>query len=282
MNDQSEEATRGLQEKARRVRTHIVRMIAGAGSGHIAPALSCADIVSALYFSVLRLDPGNPRWEDRDRFILSKGHGCAAHYAVLAEKGFFPLEVLDTFCRLDSILGGHPDRLKVPGVEASTGSLGHGLPIGVGMAIAGKVDGRAYRVFVLLGDGENDEGAVWEGAMAASHYKLDNLIAIIDRNRLQVDGWTEDVMNPEPLADKWRSFGWCVQEINGHDMNQIVDALHIATATRERPAVIIAKTVKGKGVSFMEGSVDWHYGVVTAEVATRALRELEVPDRGTR
>ena len=282
MNDQSEEATRGLQEKARRVRTHIVRMIAGAGSGHIAPALSCADIVSALYFSVLRLDPGNPRWEDRDRFILSKGHGCAAHYAVLAEKGFFPLEVLDTFCRLDSILGGHPDRLKVPGVEASTGSLGHGLPIGVGMAIAGKVDGRAYRVFVLLGDGENDEGAVWEGAMAASHYKLDNLIAIIDRNRLQVDGWTEDVMNPEPLADKWRSFGWCVQEIDGHDMNQIVDALHIATATRERPAVIIAKTVKGKGVSFMEGSVDWHYGVVTAEVATRALRELEVPDRGTR
>jgi len=282
MNDQSEEATRGLQEKARRVRTHIVRMIAGAGSGHIAPALSCADIVSALYFSVLRLDPGNPRWEDRDRFILSKGHGCAAHYAVLAEKGFFPLEVLDTFCRLDSILGGHPDRLKVPGVEASTGSLGHGLPIGVGMAIAGKVDGRAYRVFVLLGDGENDEGAVWEGAMAASHYKLDNLIAIIDRNRLQVDGWTEDVMNPEPLADKWRSFGWCVQEINGHDMNQIVDALHIATATRERPAAIIAKTVKGKGVSFMEGSVDWHFGVVTAEVATRALRELEVPDRGTR
>jgi len=282
MNDQSEEATRGLEEKARRVRTHIVRMIAGAGSGHIAPALSCADIVSALYFSVLRLDPGNPQWEDRDRFILSKGHGCAAHYAVLAEKGFFPLEVLDTFCRLDSILGGHPDRLKVPGVEASTGSLGHGLPIGVGMAIAGKVDGRAYRVFVLLGDGENDEGAVWEGAMAASHYKLDNLIAIIDRNRLQVDGWTEDVMNPEPLADKWRSFGWCVQEINGHDMNQIVDALHIATATRERPAVIIAKTVKGKGVSFMEGSVDWHYGVVTAEVATRALRELEVPDRGTR
>ena len=282
MNDQSEEATRGLEEKARRVRTHIVRMIAGAGSGHIAPALSCADIVSALYFSVLRLDPGNPQWEDRDRFILSKGHGCAAHYAVLAEKGFFPLEVLDTFCRLDSILGGHPDRLKVPGVEASTGSLGHGLPIGVGMAIAGKVDGRAYRVFVLLGDGENDEGAVWEGAMAASHYKLDNLIAIIDRNRLQVDGWTEDVMNPEPLADKWRSFGWCVQEINGHDMNQIVDALHIATATRERPAVIIAKTVKGKGVSFMEGSVDWHYGVVTAEAATRALRELEVPERRTR
>ena len=150
------------------------------------------------------------------------------------------------------------------------------------MAIAGKVDGRVYRVFVLLGDGENNEGAVWEGAMAASHYKLDNLIAIIDRNRLQVDGWTEDVMNPEPLADKWRSFGWCVQEINGHDMNQIVDALHIATATRERPAVIIAKTVKGKGVSFMESSVDWHYGVVTAEAATQALRELEVPDLGTR
>jgi transketolase len=282
MNDQREEAMRGLQEKARRVRTHIVRMIAGAGSGHIAPALSCADIISALYFSVLRLDPGNPLWEDRDRFILSKGHGCAAHYAVLAEKGFFPLEVLDTFCQLDSILGGHPDRLKVPGVEASTGSLGHGLPIGVGMAIAGKVDGRVYRVFVLLGDGETNEGAVWEGAMAASHYKLDNLIAIIDRNRLQVDGWTEDVMNPEPLADKWRSFGWCVQEINGHDMNQIVDALHIATATRERPAVIIAKTVKGKGVSFMESSVDWHYGVVTAEAAMQALRELEVPARGTR
>lgn len=279
MNEQREESTRILQEKATIVRKHIVRMIAGAGSGHIAPALSCADIISALYFSVLRLDPKDPQWKDRDRFILSKGHGCAAHYAVLAEKGFFPVEVLDTFCRLDSILGGHPDMLKVPGVEASTGSLGHGLSIGVGMAIAGKVDRKGYRVFVLLSDGENDEGAVWEGAMAACHYRLDNLIAIIDRNRLQVDGWTEDVMNSEPLADKWRSFGWFVQEINGHDMNEILNALGVATATRERPAVIIANTVKGKGVSFMEDSVDWHYGALTAAAATQALRELELADR---
>jgi transketolase len=271
-----------LQEKATTVRKHIVRMIADAGSGHIAPALSCADIVVALYFDLLRLDPRNPHWEDRDRFILSKGHGCAAHYAVLAEKGFFPLEVLETFCRLDSILGGHPDRRKVPGVEASTGSLGHGLSMGVGMAIAGKVDRRNYRVVVLLGDGETDEGTVWEAAMAASHFKLDNVIAIVDRNRLQVDGWTDEVMNPEPLADKWRSFGWRVQEISGHDMAQILDALHVATAATERPSVIIANTTKGKGVSFMEGSVDWHYGTVTADAATRALQELESADRGER
>jgi len=279
MSEQREESIRILQEKAKIVRKHIVRMIAGAGSGHIAPALSCADIISALYFSVLRLDPKDPQWEDRDRFILSKGHGCAAQYAVLAEKGFFPVEVLGTFCRLDSILGGHPDMLKIPGVEASTGSLGHGLSIGVGMAIAGKADRKGYRVFVLLGDGENDEGAVWEGAMAASHYRLDNLIAIIDRNRLQVDGWTEDVMNSEPLIDKWRSFGWFVQEINGHDMNEILDALGVATDPRERPAVIIANTIKGKGVSFMESSVDWHYGALTAETATQALKELELAER---
>jgi transketolase len=282
MNGQREDLIRMLQEKATTVRKHIVRMIAGAGSGHIAPALSCADIVVALYFDVLRLDPRNPQWEDRDRFIMSKGHGCAAHYAVLAEKGFFPLEVLETFCRLDSILGGHPDRRKVPGVEASTGSLGHGLSMGVGMAIAGKVDRRGYRVVVLLGDGETNEGAVWEAAMAACHFKLDNVIAIVDRNRLQVDGWTDEVMNPEPLADKWRSFGWRVQEINGHDMAHILDALHVATAATERPSVIIANTTKGKGVSFMEGSVDWHYGTVTADAAARALQELESADRGER
>jgi transketolase len=269
-----------LQEKAATVRKHIVRMIAGAGSGHIAPALSCADLLVALYFDVLRLDPKNPQWEDRDRFILSKGHACAAHYAVLAEKGFFPRE--ETFCRFDSILGGHPDRRKVPGVEASTGSLGHGLSMGVGMAIAGKVDRKAYRVVVLLGDGETEEGAVWEAAMAAAHYRLDNLLAIIDRNRLQVDGWTAAVMNPEPLADKWRSFGWRVQEINGHDMAEILDSLQVATAARESPAVIIAHTTKGKGVSFMEDSVDWHYGTVSAEASARALRELDAADGGAR
>lgn len=276
MSEQREESVRILQEKAKIVRKHIVRMIAGAGSGHIAPALSCADIISALYFSVLRLDPKDPKWEDRDRFILSKGHGCAVQYAALAEKGFFPVEVLDTFCRLDSILGGHPDMLKVPGVEASTGSLGHGLSIGVGMAIAGKVDRKGYRVFVLLGDGENDEGAVWEGAMAASHYRLGNLIAIIDRNRLQVDGWTEEVMNPEPLADKWRSFGWLVQEIDGHDMHEILRALDVAASGKERPAVIIANTVKGKGVSFMENKMDWHYRALSARDTTQALGELEL------
>jgi transketolase len=282
MTDPSDDALRGLQQTARRVRQEIVRMIAGAGSGHIAPALSCADIIVALYFGGLRVDPRNPQWADRDRFILSKGHGCAAHYAVLAEKGFFPREVLATFCRLDSILGGHPDRRKVAGVEASTGSLGHGLPIGVGMAIAGKVDRKDYRVVVLLGDGETEEGAVWEAAMAAAHYRLENLIAIIDRNRLQVDGWTATVMNPEPLADKWRSFGWRVQEINGHDMAAIVGALQGACAAREGPTVIIAHTTKGKGVSFMEDSVDWHYGAVSAEAATRALRELEGADGDAR
>lgn len=282
MSGQREDLIRMLQEKAATVRKHIVRMIAGAGSGHIAPALSCADLLVALYFDVLRLDPKNPQWEDRDRFILSKGHACAAHYAVLAEKGFFPREVLETFCRFDSILGGHPDRRKVPGVEASTGSLGHGLSMGVGMAIAGKVDRKAYRVVVLLGDGETEEGAVWEAAMAAAHYRLDNLLAIIDRNRLQVDGWTAAVMNPEPLADKWRSFGWRVQEINGHDMAEILDSLQVATAARESPAVIIAHTTKGKGVSFMEDSVDWHYGTVSAEASARALRELDAADGGAR
>jgi transketolase len=269
------ESVRLLQEKANIIRKHVVRMIGKAGSGHVGPALGCADVVSALYFSVLRLDPKNPEWAERDRFILSKGHACTVQYAALAERGFFPVEALDTFCQLDSIFGGHPDMRKVPGVEASTGSLGHGLPIGVGMAVAGKVDGRTSRVFVLLSDGENDEGSVWEAAMAASHYRLDNLVAIIDRNRLQCDGRTEDVMNPEPLAEKWKSFGWLVQEIDGHNTEEILRSLDAATSGRGQPAAIIANTLKGKGVSFMENRAEWHYRALSAREAAQALGELE-------
>ncbi|WP_347489199.1 transketolase [Desulfoscipio sp. XC116] len=263
-----------LRDRARQIRRHIVSMVGEAGSGHPGGSLSAADIVAALYFDVMRLDPRNPGWPERDRFVLSKGHAAPVLYAALAERGYFPVEDLRTLRKLGSPLQGHPDMRKVPGVEMSTGSLGQGLSAANGMALAGKLDGKDYRVFVLLGDGEIEEGQIWEAAMAAAHYKLDNITAFLDCNGLQIDGPTGEVMSPEPLADKWRAFGWDVQEIDGHDMEQILAAVARARDTGEKPGIIIARTVKGKGVSFMENEVGWHGAAPKPEQVEKALAEL--------
>lgn len=264
-----------LEDVARTLRRHIIVQTAAASSGHPGGSLSAADIVAALYFRVMRgLDPADPKHPDRDRFVLSKGHCCPVLYAALAEKGFIPREELSTFRKLHSRLQGHPDMNKVPGVEASAGSLGQGISMAVGMALAGKLDGRGYRVYALLGDGECQEGQVWEAAMAAAHYKLDNLVAIVDRNGLQIDGPTEDVMSLEPLAEKWRAFGWHTLEIDGHAFPAILAAFDEAAATAGRPTAIIARTVKGRGVSFMENAVEWHGVAPNAEQRDRALAEL--------
>ena len=264
-----------LERMAKQLRRHVIAMTAAAGSGHPGGSLSAADIVTALYFNIMRHDPKNPQWPDRDRFILSKGHAAPILYAALAECGYFPLEELSTLRKLDSRLQGHTDRNLTPGVEMSAGSLGQGLSFGIGIALAGKLNASDYRVYVLLGDGECDEGQIWEAAMAAAHFKIDNLTAIVDHNELQLDGWNRDIMNLEPLADKWRSFNWHVLDINGHAINQILQAAKKAGEIKQRPAVIIAHTIKGKGVSFMENNVDFHGKAPTQEEAEIALKELE-------
>jgi len=260
---------------AKQLRRHVITMIAKAGSGHPGGSLSAADIVTALYFKIMRHDPKNPQWPDRDRFILSKGHAAPVLYAALAECGYFPPEELSTLRKLGSRLQGHTDRTLTPGVEMSSGSLGQGLSFGIGIALAGKLDGRDYQVYVLLGDGECDEGQIWEAAMAAAHYKIDNLTAIVDHNELQLDGRVRDIMSLEPLADKWRSFNWEVLDIDGHDINEILQAFKKAKQTRQRPTVIIAHTIKGKGVSFMENNVDFHGKAPTPQEAETALEELK-------
>jgi Transketolase, N-terminal subunit len=249
-------------------------MIGDAGTGHPGGCLSGVEIVTSLYFSVMRIRPEEPKWPDRDRFILSKGHASALLYGVLAERGYFPVENLATFRRPWSKLAGHPDMNKVPGVDMTTGSLGQGLSVANGIAIAAKYDSRESRVYVLLGDGEIQEGQVWEAAMSAVHYKLDNVTAFIDRNGLQIDGPTEEVMGVEPLTDKWRGFGWHVIEIDGHNFPQIIAATEEARTTKGKPTVIIAKTLKGKGVSFMEGAVEWHGKAPAGELYEQAKREL--------
>jgi transketolase len=249
-------------------------MIGTAGSGHPGGSLSAADILTALYFSVMQLDPADPSWPERDRFVLSKGHAAPALYAVLAERGYFPVEELKGLRRLGSILQGHPDMKSTPGVEASTGSLGQGLSFAVGLAAAAKLDGAPWRVYVVLGDGELQEGQVWEAAMAAAHFGLDNLTAIVDNNGLQIDGPVEKVMSIEPVADKWRAFGWQVTNIDGHDFGQILGALAQARETAGRPAVIIARTIKGRGVPFMENRAEWHGKAPSAEQLEEALRLL--------
>ena len=264
-----------LRRMAKQLRRHVITMIATAGSGHPGGSLSAADIVTALYFKIMRHDPNNPQWLDRDRFVLSKGHAAPVLYAALAECGYFPLEELSTLRKLDSRLQGHTDKTLTPGVEMSSGSLGQGLSFGIGIALAGKLNARDYQTYVLLGDGECDEGQIWEAAMAAAHFKIDNLTAIVDHNEIQLDGWNRDIMNLEPLADKWRAFNWHVLDINGHDISQILQAARKAKKIRQKPTVIIAHTVKGKGVSFMENNVDFHGKAPTAEQAEQALKELE-------
>ncbi|VBB09690.1 Hypothetical protein LUCI_4988 [Lucifera butyrica] len=262
-----------LKNKAAQIRRDLLTMIYEAKAGHTGSSLSNTDLLTVLYYSVLKTNPQKPDWEDRDRFILSKGHAVESYYAILADKGFFPRAELKTFCQFGTRLIGHPNN-KVPGVEMNTGALGHGLPVAVGMALAAKMNGQAYRVFTLMGDGEQAEGSVWEGAMAASHYKLDNLIAIIDRNGLQITGKTETVMSLEPLNEKWRSFGWKVVEADGHDLAQLQKVLAAVPFMPGKPTLVMAHTTKGKGVSFMENVPHWHHGVPTAEEYNRGMAEL--------
>ena len=261
--------------RARRIRRASLRMVHQARMGHPGGDLSCADILAVLYFHVLRLRPEAPRDPDRDRFVLSKGHASAALYAVLAERGFFPAEDLDTYMRPLSELNGHPDRNKVPGVEANTGPLGHGLPIAVGMAAAAKLDGAAWRTFVLTGDGELQEGSNWEAIMTASQWRLDNFTAIVDRNRLQQGDGTERTVALEPLADRWRAFGWSVIDVDGHDVEALINVFDNLPAAPGRPTCIIARTNKGRGVSFIEDRVEWHHRVPTDDELASALQELE-------
>jgi transketolase len=265
-----------LDRKARQLRGLALKMIGTAGSGHPGGSLSAAEIMAVLYFHELRVDPARPDWPDRDRFILSKGHAAPLLYAALAERGFFPPEELLTLRRLGSRLQGHPDCRRLPGVDMSTGSLGQGLSVGNGLALGAKLDGRSYRVYVLLGDGEIQEGMVWEASMAAAHYRLDNLVAIVDHNGLQIDGPVAKVMSPEPLAEKWQAFGWEVVRVDGHRVEEIAAALEHARQVKGRPTMIIADTVKGKGVSFMENRVEWHGVAPKGEELARALAELGV------
>lgn len=266
-----------LERRANDMRADIVRMIAEAGSGHPGGSLSCADILAALYFGgVLEHDPENPEWEGRDRFILAKGHAAPALYAALAQAGYIPREELATLRKLGSRLQGHPDSNQVPGVEVSTGSLGQGLSIAAGAAAGLRLDGAPQTVFALLGDGECQEGQVWEAAMFAAHRKLDNLVAIVDRNGLQIDGRTCDVCDPGDLGAKFAAFGWDVDEVDGHDLDALVAVLGAAKAGRDgRPHAVIARTVKGKGVPFMENEAGWHGKAPNAEQAAEALAALE-------
>ncbi len=272
-----ESLVKELTEKARRLRVHVLRMTHEAGSGHPGGSLSATDVIAALYFHILNVDPENPQWPDRDRFVLSKGHACPVLYAALAERGFFPVEELRTLRKLGTRLQGHPELGTTPGLEACAGAEGQGLSVAVGMALAARLDGKRHRVYVMMGDGENDVGQTWEAAMGAAHFKLDHLTAFVDRNRIQQEGRTEDIMSLEPLAEKWRGFGWHVIEIDGHDMRAILEAVDIAREVRGRPTVIIAETVKGKGVSYMEGVIRFHGTAPTDEELKIGLRELGEP-----
>jgi len=263
-----------LRSVATEIRKNIIRSIHAAGSGHPGGSLSATDILTVLYFHKMKVDPKNPKWEARDRFVLSKGHAAPVLYAALAEKGFFNKEELLKLRHTDAMLQGHPEMKGIPGVEMSTGSLGQGFSSSIGMALASKLDKKSNRIFVLLGDGELQEGIVWEAAMAAGHYKLDNLTAFIDYNGLQIDGPNDEVMKVSPLPEKWKSFGWNVVEIDGHSFYEIIEAIEKAENTKGQPTMIIAKTIKGKGVSFMENEVNWHGNAPKKEEAETALREL--------
>jgi transketolase len=267
--------TNKLSEKAREIRKDIIEIAYKAqGPSHPGPALSCADIVAALYFKIMKIDPTNPRWEERDRLILSKGHACPVLYAALAERGYFDKSLLYSVRRIDSKLQGHPDMNKTPGIDMTSGSLGHGLAIGLGMALALKLREIHSNVFVILGDGELQEGLVWEAAMAAPRQGIDNLIAVIDYNHLQSGGSTDAILSLEPLRDKWESFGWKVFEMNGHNMEDIVNKLRMAVSFQGRPTALIAHTIKGKGVSFMEDDNSWHQKIPNQAQYEQALQEF--------
>lgn len=264
-----------LSERARRIRRHIIVSTTAAGSGHPTTSLSGVEIVTALYFGgILRYDPLRPAWAERDRFIMSEGHAAPLLYAVLAEAGYFPVDELTQLRKLGSRLEGHPNMLRTPGVEASTGSLGQGLSIGIGQALAARLDGRDYRVYVMTGDGEIDEGQVWEAAMAAAHFSLGNLVAIVNNNGYQQTDAIERVMDSRPIAEKWDAFGWRTAQVDGHDLEAVHRALSAAREEADRPACIVARTVKGKGVSFIEGHRGSHGKALSKEEAERALSEI--------
>lgn len=264
-------ASVSLDERSKYLRRLIVRALAGGGRGHIGSSMSLVEIIRVLYDDVLRYRPQEPRWSIRDRMILSKGHGCLALYAILADKGFIAAETLDTFCRKDSILGGHPEASKIPGVEASTGSLGHGLSYGLGMALAARIEGRDTRVFVIMGDGEINEGSVWEAAMCAGKHRLANLTAIVDYNKIQSAGPTREIQDLEPLIEKWRAFGFATQEIDGHDVRALRTIFGGLPLDPSRPSAIICHTVKGKGIPFAEHDPEWHH---KAKIATDVINKM--------
>lgn len=263
-----------LEKKASELRYLCVDTTVWGHSGHIGGSMSAMDILTILYYKYMNINPKNPNWDERDRFILSKGHVGVGYAPVLADKGYFDKEWLKDFNLTGSRLGMHLDGNKVPGVDASTGSLGHGLAIALGMAMAAKLHGKSYKTYCLLGDGECDEGAVWESAMAASHFKATNLITIVDRNQCMIDGRTEDVMKLEPFADKWKAFGFIVKEINGHDFNEISEAIDFALEAKDAPVLILANTIKGCGIDYMEDDYRWHYGALDEEKVTRAKESL--------
>lgn len=263
-----------LSQKAAQIRIDLLKMIYNAQMGHTGSSLSNTDILTTLYYDVMRINPEDPDWVERDRFILSKGHAVESYYCILADLGFFEKEELNTFCQYQTRLIGHPNN-KVPGVEMNTGALGHGLSTGIGMAKAAKMDDKDYKVFVLMGDGEQAEGSIWEAAMSAAHFELDNLIGIIDRNRLQITGNTEEVMALEPLADKWKSFGWEVVEVDGHDYQGLSKVFSSTPVKEGRPTLVIANTIKGKGISFSENNPGWHHHVPSEDELKRAIEELK-------
>lgn len=266
-----------LKVKANQIRRDVLDVVYDSKAGHIGGSLSSIDILTTLYYNVLNIDAKDTKNLERDRFVLSKGHIAESLYCILADKGFFDKEKLKTYSKFGSTLIGHPNS-KNPGVEINTGSLGHGLPVSVGMALAGKRDNRSYRVFTLMGDGEQAEGSVWEGAMSAANYKLDNLVGIVDRNRLQISGSTEDVMALDDLSAKWRGFGWEVVEVDGNNIEELLKVFNNIPAKKGKPTMVIANTVKGKGISFMENQAKWHHGVLNEEQYKKAVSDLEGVD----
>ncbi len=263
-----------LKRLAAKIRRDIVDVTGWSGGAHVGGSLSMVDMLVLLYWKYLRVDPARPDWEDRDRFVLSKGHGGVGHAVVLANKGYFPMEDLKTFNETGSKLGMHLDGAKAKGVDASTGSMGHGLCQALGMALGARVLKKDTRVFCIIGDGESNEGSIWEAAMAAAHYKTPNLVAFLDRNHYMIDGYTEDVMSLEPLADKWRAFGWETRAVDGHDMAALAEAIEFAIAWDKGPVMLLCDTVKGKGVDFMEAKAAWHYGGLSAEMVAKAKQSI--------
>ena len=262
-----------LDERAIYLRKLVIRALAGGGRGHLGPALSLIEMLRVLYDDVLRFQPQNPAWKPRDRCILSKGHGCLGLYALLADKGYFPLDILDTFCRRDSILGGHPEAGKIPGVEASTGSLGHGMSIGIGMSLAARMEKRDSRIYVIVGDGEINEGSVWEAALCAGKHGLDNYTVLVDYNKIQASGLTRDIQELEPLLDKWRSFGFAATEVNGHDVKALSNTLCALPLAKGKPSAVICHTTKGKGISYAENNPEWHH---KAKITPKEIADMMV------